>query len=106
MLSESTEVHAPSTLAWQVDPAWKTLRGRVAIDDETQTLAARGAVLFRGLVDGKKAWESPVVRGGDAPVELPPIELANATELVLEVDPGPDSFRGDRADWLEFFVVR
>ena len=99
-------VHAPSTLAWKVDPAWKTLRGRVAIDDETQTLAARGAVLFRVLVDGKQAWESPVVRGGDAPVDLPPIELANATELVLEVDPGPDSFRGDRADWLELFVVR
>lgn len=99
-------VHAPSTLAWKVEPGWKTLRGRVAIDDETQTLAARGAVQFRVLVDGKKAWESPVVRGGDAPVELPAIDLANATELVLEVDPGPESFRGDRADWLELLVVR
>ncbi|MBI5363052.1 MAG: NPCBM/NEW2 domain-containing protein [Planctomycetes bacterium] len=99
-------VHAPSTLAWKVEPDWKTLRGRVAIDDETQTLAARGAVQFRVIVDGKKAWESPVVRGGDAPVQLPPIDLANATELVLEVDPGPESFRGDRADWLELLVVR
>ncbi|MBK7877834.1 MAG: NPCBM/NEW2 domain-containing protein [Planctomycetes bacterium] len=99
-------VHAPSTLAWKVEPAWKTLRGRVAIDDETQTLAAHGAVLFRVLVDGKKAWESPVVRGGDPPLDLPAIELAGASELVLEVDTGPESFLGDRADWLELLVVK
>lgn len=99
-------VHAPSTLAWKVEPGWKTLRGRVAIDDETEALAARGAVQFRVLVDGKKAWESAVVRGGDPPIDLPGIELTGASELVLEVDQGPESFRGDRADWLELLVVK
>ncbi len=99
-------VHAPSTLAWKIEPAWKTLRGRVAIDDEALALAARGAAQFRVLVDGKKAWESPVVRGGDPPLDLPAIELAGASELVLEVDTGPESFLGDRADWLELLVVK
>ncbi len=61
---------------------------------------------LRVLVDGKKAWESAVVRGGDPPIDLPAIELAGASELVLEVDTGPESFLGDRADWLELLVVK
>lgn len=99
-------VHAPSQLAWTLEPGWKTLRGRVAIDDEVLTLSAKGSVVFRVLTDGKKAWESPVVRGGEAPVELPPIDLAQVKELVLEVDAGPDSFVADRADWLDLLLSR
>lgn len=99
-------VHAPSSLAWTLEPGWKTLRGRVAIDDEVLVLAARGSVTFRVLVDGKKAWESAVVRGGDAPVEIPPIDLSSAKELVLEVDAGADSFVADRADWLDVALQR
>lgn len=99
-------VHAPSRLAWKLEPGWKTLRGRAAIDDEVLALPSRGSVVFRVLVDGKKAWESAIVRGGDAPVELPAIDVSSASELVLEVDPGPESFVADRADWLDVALQR
>jgi hypothetical protein len=99
-------VHAPSRIAWSLDGGWRRLLGAVAIDDEVLVLAARGSVVFRILVDGRTRWESPVVRGGDAPVALPELDLAGGRELVLEVDPASDLFVADRADWLLMMLVR
>ena len=62
-------------------------------------------MVFRVLLDGEPAWESPVVRGGDRPVVLPDIELGTASELTLEADMAGD-FRGDRANWLRMLLVR
>jgi hypothetical protein len=99
-------VHAPSKLTWKLAGGWTKLRARVAIDDEVLGLGARGSVVFRVLLDGKKVWESAVVHGGDAPLALPAIELGTAQELTLEADPGADSFVADRADWLDVMLVK
>lgn len=98
-------VHAPSRLAWKLE-GWKTLRGSVAVDDAARRLSARGSVVFRVLLDGAEAWKSPVVRGGDAPLALPPIDVSKARELVLEVDATGDGHAGDRADWLALLLSR
>ena len=102
-------MHAPSRVAWTLEPQWRRLRGFVAIDDRSllHEPDARGSVVFRILVGGETVWESPVVRGGDDPLEIPALELGNADgarELVLEVDSVED-FRGDRADWLRLILV-
>ncbi len=99
--------HAPTQLFYELGGAYHKLRGSVGIDDSSQTNAeaARGSVIFRVHVDGKLAWESRVVRGGDASVEIPLVDLAGARELVLEADPAGD-FRGDRANWLRMILVR
>jgi hypothetical protein len=83
------------------------LRGRLAIDDCTaiNAVGARGCVVFGVLADGERLWESPLVRGGDAPIAFPPLDLAGKHELVLEVDPAGD-FAGDRANWLDLVLVR
>jgi hypothetical protein len=99
-------VHAPSKITWKLDGAYATLRGRVAIDDQVLRLSARGSVIFRILIDGAKAWESAVVRGGDPPVAVPPVKLAGAHELALEVDVADNSCVADRADWLDMLLVR
>jgi hypothetical protein len=98
--------HAPTRLAFELDPRFTKLRGSVGVDDSSLSNPehARGSVRFRVLLDGKVAFESHVVRGGDAPLELPVLELAGARELVLEADPVEDH-RGDRADWLRFVLV-
>jgi hypothetical protein len=99
-------VHAPSALTWKLDGGYKSLRGRVAIDDQVLRLSARGSVVFRILVDGTKAWESAVVRGGDPPVAIPPLKMAGAHELALVVDVADNACVADRADWLDMLLVR
>lgn len=100
-------MHAPSRLTFVLDPVARALRGRVAVDDSTRLNppAARGSVVFRIWGDGRALWESPLVRGGDAPCALPSLALGGVRELVLEADPAGD-FAGDRADWLELLLVR
>jgi hypothetical protein len=102
--SRGLGVHAPSRLTWRLGGAWRSLRGMAAVDDEVLTLAARGSVRFRVLADGEQRWESQIVRGGDAPVELPAIDLEGVDELVLEVDPATDLHVADRADWLHLVL--
>jgi hypothetical protein len=99
-------VHAPSKLAWKLDGGWKTLRGSVAIDDQVLRLAARGSVVFRVSVDGKKRWESTALHGGDAPLAMPPQDLSGAHELELEVTMADDTCVADRADWLDMILAR
>ena len=99
-------VHAPSRLRWELDGTWSRLRGACALSDEVLRLPVRGSVIFRVLVDGESRWESARMRGGDAPVELPSISLAGASELVLEVDMAGDFFAGDRANWLRMLLLR
>lgn len=98
-------VHAPSRLTYALGGEWRSLRGRVAIDDGVLRLAARGSVVFRVLVDGELRFDSGVVRGGDAPRSLE-VDLAGAREVVLEVDMDGDHFVADRADWLGLLLRR
>jgi len=108
--------HAPTRVVWKLDPRWRRLRGRVAIDDSVlfHGRSALGSVIFRVRVGEEVLWESGVVRGGDDPVEIPSVDLGEAgevRELTLEADAVeelhgiPDS-RGDRADWLRVILVR
>ena len=99
--------HAPTRVRWDLERAFQGLRGLVGIDDSSllHDEEARGAVIFRVLVDGDTRWESGLIRGGDGLTSLPLIDLAGAEELVLEADPAGD-FRGDRANWLRMVLVR
>jgi hypothetical protein len=99
-------VHAPSRIEWKLAKAWRSLRGSVAIDDQVLRLPARGSVVFRIHADGAQRWESATVRGGDAPIAFPAIDLTGVDELVLEVDADADSYVADRADWLRMILVR
>lgn len=99
-------VHAPSRLVYELDGQWKSLRGRVAIDDEVISLPARGSARFRVKNGDALLWESPLLRGGDPPVALPAIDLEGVQRLVLEVDMADEMHVGDRADWLRLILAR
>lgn len=100
-------MHAPSRLRFALDGGYRTLRGEVALDESTRLLPehARGSVIFRVFADGALLWESPVVRGGEAPRALGELALAGKKELVLELDPAGD-FAGDRGNWLGLALLR
>ena len=99
-------VHAPSALTWALEGEWSELRGAVAVDDEVLRLAAHGSVRFVLRTDGDLRWRSEVVRGGDAPLPLPPFSLAGVETLTLEVEMADDLHIADRADWLRMILVR
>lgn len=98
-------VHAPSRLVWKLEGGYAALRGAVAIDDSVLLLPHRGSVVFRILLDGEPAWESPLVRGGGEPLPFA-LDLAGAGELTLEVDMATRFHEADRANWLGLLLVR
>jgi hypothetical protein len=101
-------VHAPSRLEFALDGGWKSLRGAVAIDDSVRLFAYKGSVEFSIFLDEKPepAWRSGRVRGGEAPLALPALELGGVKRIALVVDMDERSFVADRADWLRLLLVR
>jgi alpha-galactosidase len=68
----------------------------VGIDDAVR--AGQGSVIFGVWVDGKKAAETGIMKGGDAP-KLLSVDLAGAKRLTLGVNDGNDGTGSDNADW-------
>jgi len=99
-------VHAPSRIVFELEEEWTRLRGSVAIDDEVEDLPARGSVRFRITAGERVLWESPILRGGDPPLAIPPLALEGARRLVLEVDEAEGLHVADRADWLRMILSR
>jgi alpha-galactosidase len=65
---------------------------------------APGSVVFGVWVDGKKAFESDVMKRGDAP-KLVSIDVTGAKTLVLAVIDANDGTAGDNADWAGAMIV-
>ena len=98
--------HARSELTFGLDGAARWFTAEVGIADEVLTLPERGAVEFRVLLDGREAWKSAVVRGGDPAQALPSIELGDAKRLTLIVDFGSGEDVADRAVWGNALLLR
>jgi alpha-galactosidase len=63
-----------------------------------------GSVVFAVWVDGKKVFESDVMKRGDAPKPVS-IDLTGAKKLVLAVVDGNDGTAGDNADWAGAAII-
>jgi alpha-galactosidase len=63
-----------------------------------------GSVVFGVWVDGKKVFESDVMKRGDAPKPVS-VDLTGAKKLVLAVVDGNDGTAGDNADWAGAAIV-
>ncbi|HEY3884618.1 MAG TPA: NPCBM/NEW2 domain-containing protein, partial [Vicinamibacterales bacterium] len=58
----------------------------------------KGSVIFGVWLDGKKAFDSGIIRVGDAPRPVS-IDLSGAKRLVIAVADANDGTAGDLADW-------
>jgi alpha-galactosidase len=65
---------------------------------------APGSVVFGAWVDGKKVFESDVMKRGDAPKPVS-LDLTNAQTLVLAVVDANDGTAGDNADWAGAAII-
>ena len=89
--------HAEGELSLVLDGKADSLTAEVGVDAE---VAAKGSVEFVVLTDGKEAFRSGVLKGGDAPrpVKVP---LAGIRRLDLRVLDGGDGIEYDHADWAD-----
>lgn len=67
----------------------------VGVDDENSN---RGSVEFEVYVDGRKAFSSGVIRGGDKP-KFCSVDLRNARQMTLRITDAGDGRMWDHADW-------
>ncbi|MGH7616913.1 MAG: NPCBM/NEW2 domain-containing protein, partial [Gemmatimonadaceae bacterium] len=66
------------------------------IDDARKT--GRGSVTFEVWLDGKKRYDSGIIRSGDAPRPVS-VDLTGARQMTLYVGDGGDGGTDDIADW-------
>jgi alpha-galactosidase len=97
--------HANSEIVVRLPAEAKALRALAGVDDNWDTHGGFGSVLFSVEIDGKEAFRSQVLRGGEeaAAVEVP--IPAGARELVLRTDQTADGPGHDHADWAEARIV-
>lgn len=99
-------MHSASRAVYRVPEGVLTFVADVALDQSAEN---HGSVVFRVYVvtaEGlQPAYESPVVRGGDAPIPVA-ISLAGASAVVLVVDYADYGDERDHANWLDARFVR
>jgi alpha-galactosidase len=94
--------HANSTLWVDLSGGSERFLAAVGVDDAA---GGPGSVTFKIVGDGKKLWESGVMKPGQAPKQVD-LDLKGVTMLVLLVGDGGDGIGFDHADWAEArFVV-
>ena len=87
--------HAISSLWVELNGAQRFV-AIAGIDDS----AGGGSVNFRVVADGKKIWESGLMKRGDGPKNID-VSLAGAKTLLLQVADAGDGVTNDHADWAE-----
>lgn len=90
-----------SRVTYRPDDGRQRFAATVAVDDSA---GGKGSVVFRVFLGGERGWReafaSPVVRGGDPPVEIA-VDLAGADQLALVVDYADRGDECDDAVWLD-----
>ncbi len=92
--------HADSEFLIRLDGKADEFRAWVGIDAE---VGERGSAGFIVLTDGRTAWQSGVMRGGQPPKEVK-VSLTGVTRLALQVTGGDDGIDYDHADWADAVI--
>ena len=96
--------HAASHLRVRLPDGAARFVARVGIDDNYDTQAKRGSVVF-SVRDGDEAlFTSPVLRGPDEPCEVD-VPLGGRTTLDLHVTNADDGDSHDQCDWADAAVI-
>jgi alpha-galactosidase len=88
-------VHANSDVRYQLGGAYSLFVSDVGVDDETGN---RGSAVFQVWLDGVKAYDSGIMRGGAAAAHVN-LSVRGAQELRLVVAVDGDGIDFDHADW-------
>jgi alpha-galactosidase len=92
--------HATSKVAVRLPGPGKKLSATAGLDANEQTRVGKGSVVFSVTVGNREAFRSDVIRL-DTPAVPVEVDLAGASELVLEVGDAGDGIGWDQADWAD-----
>jgi hypothetical protein len=87
--------HATSQIRYAVNNCYRRFEAEVGVDDEKD---GGGTVVFQVLADGKKLFDSGVMRGKQ-PAQKVSLSLDGVEELLLVVTDAGDGINSDHADW-------
>jgi len=97
--------HANSEIVLHVPSGAKAFEAFAGIDNNFDTEGVRGSAQFRVEIGNQSAFETPILKGGEAPapvyVDLPP----GTRQITLKVDTTPDGPGYDQADWADARIV-
>lgn len=99
---KGVSMHSTARLTWDLDRPWRRFEAEIALDDSA---GKRGSVVFRVFTDGKEAFASPVVRGGEPPQSVS-VDVRGAKRLSLIVDFADRGDELDHADWFNARLIR
>jgi len=92
--------HAPGEIVYAFNGTRKRFVADVGVDDHG---GPAGSVVFRVLLDGKNAFDSGLMRFGDAPKHVA-LDVSGVRELRLVVTDGGNGVQHDHADWANAAV--
>ena len=95
-------VHARSALTYALAGSFHSFEATIGMDSE---VGNGGSVIFRVFGDDRPLFQSPVLRGGDAPLPVS-VDVSGVLLLRLEVDEADNSDVADHADWAEARLVK
>jgi len=92
--------HPNGEMVFKLEGKHRRFMAQVGVDDAG---GPTGSVVFKVLLDGKTAFDSGLMRTGQAakPADL---DVAGVAELRLVVTDGGDGPQGDHADWVDAVV--
>lgn len=93
-------VHARSEIVYYLGGKAAKFTAVVGVDDE----ARAGSVVFQVWGDGRKLYDSGVLKGSSAPQQVE-VDVRGAAELKLVVTDAGDGINYDHADWADARVV-
>jgi hypothetical protein len=94
--------HSKTDLTYTLDGGYGSFEAVLGIDD---TVGAQGSVVYRVFGDEKLLFESPVLRGGDVPIEMK-VDVKRVLILRLEVDYADGGDVADHANWGDARLLR
>jgi hypothetical protein len=95
-------IHANCELTYTLDGKFRKFIATVGLDD---TAEAKGTVQFVVYLDGKKAYESKVIKGDSKP-ETINLDTSGAKEMKLVLNDGGDLHILDRAAWAGARLIK
>lgn len=95
-------VHATTRLTFACNGGFERFMATIGVDDAVKP---RGSVIFRVLGDGKKLYESPLMRGGAPPIAIS-VDIRGVRMLLLEADASEGLDLSDHANWADARFIR